>query len=947
MPNKIVKLLTPTELLDLYGIPILNDLERQEYFTFSPPEIKVLESFSGPKEAVYFAVCLVFFKIKKTLVEFNYQEITAERQHIMQVYFPKKAFPKSLPPEYTKTRIKNKVLDLCGYQRFTGKVESKIKLKLLQAAPNHPRQRQLGKELLNVLVQERAEIPGYTILQGIVSEVWNDENKRVSQSYLRYTNSNQRATVLTLLKKTDDLHHIISIKQDMKGFNTHELWKELEKHSQLTPIFEIAKVVLPKLGLPAATISYYASLVYYYDGSGLKQLNDHTVGLYLLCYVFTRYQTLNDNLLEAFKKRTLDYKKKATEHANSQVLKYLDLIKDARQRVSSLLITIKNDSDPTYILKKDIYKYIPEDELLSTAQLLVNESFNKDLLFWQYIDAMEDSIKINLRKLFLSMDFVITHNDDLKKVVDYVKEHLIKEDFEKCSISSLPQAWIGKNYKDHIIHKDHVFYNRFEFLMYMHMAHHLASNKLTLKYSFKYKKVEDDLFEKQRWKKDKKRILKKLNYQKVIAPIQKTLEGKKALLTPLYKTVNDAITKGENSFIQIKNNKNGERGWRLSPLESIPNLNDSVLSELNQRSIVDIMRFVEHKTQFCRVFEPMLPKSKKGEQNADEIMAVILANAIRLGARKIATISDLKESALVSAEASYIRVETLRSAVDQVNNEVAKLPIYKEWYINSIVHGSLDGLKLGVKYRNSKARGSPKYFPDGAGVSSYNEIVNSLSITGLLIGSHEYEGNFTFEMVHHQNTSDIKPTHISTDKHGMNSLNFGLFDLTDLIFCPRIPKPHRETLWGFGSPKDYEGMLIKPTKFIDEALLHEEWDNIQRLIASILTGEATPSVVIRKLSSKDYTSNTKKAFVQYNNIVRSQFILTYVHNEPFRRSIMHALNRGEAYNNLYRGISLLNNGELRGKSEIEMEIWNQCTRCQGRNKTLPDGGVKLYHWGIL
>ena len=29
---------------------------------------------------------------------------------------------------------------------------------------------------------------------------------------------------------------------------------------------------------------------------------------------------------------------------------------------------------------------------------------------------------------------------------------------------------------------------------------------------------------------------------------------------------------------------------------------------------------------------------------------------------------------------------------------------------------------------------------------------------------------------------------------------------------------------------------------------------------------------------------------------------------------------------MYRAISILNNGELRGKTEIEMEIWHQCTR---------------------
>lgn len=34
----------------------------------------------------------------------------------------------------------------------------------------------------------------------------------------------------------------------------------------------------------------------------------------------------------------------------------------------------------------------------------------------------------------------------------------------------------------------------------------------------------------------------------------------------------------------------------------------------------------------------------------------------------------------------------------------------------------------------------------------------------------------------------------------------------------------------------------------------------------------------------------------------------------------------EEYNNLYRAITLLKKGELRGRSEIEMEIWHQCTR---------------------
>ena len=100
----------------------------------------------------------------------------------------------------------------------------------------------------------------------------------------------------------------------------------------------------------------------------------------------------------------------------------------------------------------------------------------------------------------------------------------------------------------------------------------------------------------------------------------------------------------------------------------------------------------------------------------------------------MASISDLHESELVSAEASYLRLETLLPAIDNINNAIAKFPIYKEWYIDSILHGSLDGLKLETSLKNIKARHSRKYFSSGTGVSAYNTIVNFLSVVGQLIG---------------------------------------------------------------------------------------------------------------------------------------------------------------------------------------------------------------------
>ena len=290
MSNKNSQLLTANDLLDIYSTPSLNNKECEELFTFDAEETKFFKSFKGPKDSIYFALCLVFFKMKKTFMDFKYQEVTLERNHLMKRYFPGKESSRGLSNVPNQLRAKKMVLSLCQYQRLTKKLQDEILGELKKAAAGFPRQRQLCKELLNILNKKRIAIPGYTTLQEIVTSVWNQENKRVIQSYLRYTKDSERQQVLSLLEKTDEKHVIISIKSDMKTFNTHDLWEEIEKQEKLQPIFNIALAVLKQLKLPETTISYYGDLIFYYTGTRLSQLNPHMVGIYLLCYVYNRYQ---------------------------------------------------------------------------------------------------------------------------------------------------------------------------------------------------------------------------------------------------------------------------------------------------------------------------------------------------------------------------------------------------------------------------------------------------------------------------------------------------------------------------------------------------------------------------------------------------------------------------------------------------------------------------------
>jgi len=927
MAHEKTGLLTPTEYRDLYHLPLLDDRERQHYFTLTEQEQKTLKQFKDVKDAVYFVTRLVFFKLKHTFVSFQYQDVTAERQHVMHRYFPDKAFPKSLPSRSSQNRIDLKIMDLCQAKRLTGSVLVTIQDELKELAPFCPRQRQLLKALLRLLKKHNVIIPGHTTLQNCVSKVWNHEQKRILTAYQRHTTKQQRATILDLLNQSTDEkdYSIVELKTDLKTFKTHALWDELVKHKQIKSMFDMAKDVIQTLKLPYTTCEYYASLVEYYDRSQMKRLKAQSSGLYLLCYVFLRYQATNDTLIDAFKKRVADFEGKGNAHADAQRLKQLDESLSNRERISEMMITAYHHPDPM-ISKELLYRSIPEDQWEAAAYSLIDENFNKNRLFWHYVDNLSDSIKLALRPLFLTLDFTIIQNDQLTEIVDYMKKHLAEGTFTNTPFPVEFRRWIDKKQRIHLIDQNGIIAHRFEFLVYTKMIHALKKNKISLRHSLRYKNIDDEFMQRKTWVRARKQLLKKLNYPKLSNPMRQTLADLNNELTPLYKLVNDDIQTGKNESIIIKKNKKGEQVWRLKAIRKKSEPNEGFFTHLPQHGIVDTIKFVNQQTNFIRVFEPLLPKGVRTQLMIEYLSASVLANAVRMGAHRMSSSSDLNESTLLTTEANYLTIENLRQAVDHVNNQTAKFEIFEHWYIDSILHGSLDGLKEELLFKHHKGRHSSKYYGCGIGVAAYNHIINGLSVTGKIIGAHEYEGWFSFEMVILQNSSEIKAKIISTDKHGTSPFNFALFDLVDLLYAPRIPKLHNEELWGFGKPEDYEGFLVKPTKFVDEQLLIDEADNIKRIMASFLTGHVAPHIILQKMGEQAYTSKTKTALMQYNNLIKSRHILRTIHDPHYRHAIEKALNRGESYNNLYRGITLLNDGALRGKSEIEMEIWHQCTR---------------------
>lgn len=85
-------------------------------------------------------------------------------------------------------------------------------------------------------------------------------------------------------------------------------------------------------------------------------------------------------------------------------------------------------------------------------------------------------------------------------------------------------------------------------------------------------------------------------------------------------------------------------------------------------------------------------------------------------------------------------------------------------------------------------------------------------------------------------------------------------------------------------------------------------------------------VIVNKLSAYARANTTRRALWEYDNIIRSLYLLDYLDSASLRRNVQTALNRGENYHQLRRAVSFANFGRLRFKTEVEQEFWSECSR---------------------
>ena len=484
-----------------------------------------------------------------------------------------------------------------------------------------------------------------------------------------------------LLSDSQGLYEITLLKREPKDFSLSEIKREIHRQQQIRDLYQLAKRLLPYLLISNESIKYYASLVSYYSVYKLKRFNEWTAYVYLLCFVYHRYQRQYDNLILSLIHHVRRYVDETKVASKERVYQYRIEANQDLQKAGQVLKLFTNDSiaeqTPFHQVQALAFSILQRQKLDFIADHIAkNVRFDETAFQWEHIDKLAHQFKRNLRPILLATDFAASQaHASLIESVDFLKEAFEKgKSLRQYSLQLFPTRFIPDKTKRYLYRQDtqgqkQLLVNRYEFLVYRLLRNGLEAGDIFCRDSVRFRSFEDDLVDDEQWQK-KDKLIADTGLAILKQPISDQLSALEQRLEERIAEVNQRIAKGLNEHLQIKKRGQNVRWTLTSPRQGEP-VNHLLFDTLKQVEISSVMNFVNQQCRFMEAFEHILGRYVKQEADNCAITAGLIAWGTNTGLSKMSQVSDIGYHTLVSTSDNFIRLETLTEVNDRVSNAIA------------------------------------------------------------------------------------------------------------------------------------------------------------------------------------------------------------------------------------------------------------------------------------
>ena len=933
-------LLSNAEIDELYSLPTFNKKDRETFFALSNSDYKLLDEYRTQKLKIYFILQLGYFRTTQQFYNFKFEDILDDVSYLINKYFDQSKNTLTDKPHRASIKDQqNIILKLHNYIDWSPGLAGQIMDHLLELIRYYPKGSSALRELFKYFQSECIVIPKYRALQDIFSKTFNLEEARLN-NIMSLIPESIKHQLQEVANNGDAIKQLNVIRCDQKDFQYTAVQLEVQKAQEIAELYQFCKTFIPRLGISKNGIRYYAELVENYYASRLRKMGELQQQLYLVCFIYNRYQQFMDNLIATFQYHMNSILEGATDYANDAALQYSSSLTLDFPKLAEFLKWFSSkeqgDSEITYAeLTKEAYTILPKDQFALIAAFIEGKIFDKTKAKWEFYSKSAASFSRYLRPVMLTVGFELANqNSHLTELITYLKTHYSKgryPDTLKIKTSDNTVKAIVKSmipYLKSDANSEYIDPYRFEFYVYWKMNNYITKGRLVCNDSVSYSDLDNDLISDGLVDKVEE-IATKFGYHKIPIYCDKRLDEALLNLDLAWNETNANIDNGTNKGIEITENIGADvaPSWKLL-YDAKEKLDDSFFNNLSKIEIADLLKFIGDLTQLWNGFTHIKHRYiKRQKPNTLAVSACILFEAFGLSVQEMAEICDININILRATHEDFIRVETLLETNDIISNYVYSLPIFKAW---NLLDGELladaDGKKHPTNNSTIQSRYSKKYLGKGKGISLYSLMANNVVVNAKSIGLNEYEGHGLYDIVC-GNKSNIPINYVTGDNHSINPVNFVVLDSVDVGYLPSIKNINHEAekLYSNKITSLYTG-LIKPKDQIDVLLIKSNKRWITRVLMSLIMQENTQTTIIRKLSSHDRYSKLQAALYEYNKIFKSTHVLNLINDLELRKAIRAARNRTEAYHQLQGKIRKVYYGIFKGKKIIDNRVSSHATR---------------------
>jgi hypothetical protein len=711
--------------------------------------------------------------------------------------------------------------------------------------------------------------------------------------------------------------------------------REREKRATLEPLHRIAKALLPKLGVSQQNLLYYASLANFYTVHDLRNLKADQTYLYLLCYAWVRYRQLSDNLVDA-----KAYHMKQLEDESSAGAKQSFVAEQVRRQqdtpqVGRLLSLYIDDSvpDPTPFgdVRQRAYKIMPRDTLQTTALRMSVKPVSKLALHWQAVDGLAERIRRHLRPLYVALDLAGTDPGSPWLVaLAWAKDVFAKQQrLSQRPLAECPAATLPKRLRPYLLTFDAdgkptgLHADRYEFWLYRQVRKRFQSGELYLDDSLQHRHFSDELVSLE----EKAAVLAQIDIPFLRQPLDTQLDALATELRSQWLAFNRELKQGKLTHLEYDKDTQ-KLTWRKPKGENQKARENAFYEQLPFCDVADVFRFVNGQCQFLSALTPLQPRYAKKVAAAASLMAVIIAQAMNHGNQVMARTSDIPYHVLESAYHQYLRHAscTRPTTASATPSPRFRFPVLLVRPRCTVRCRRWSEIRRRAADRESAPLAQILWARQGRG--RLHAAVQPRAAQRLPNRRARLRGPSCVRHLVSQHVGH-RADAITGDMHSVNKANFAILHWFGRRFEPRFTDlaDQLKELYSADDPALYDQCLIRPAGRIDRDLIVSEKPNLDQIVATLGLKEMTQGTLIRKLCTYTAPNPTRRAVFEFDKLIRSIYTLRYLRDPQLERNVHRSQNRIESYHQLRSTIAQVGGKkELTGRTDIEIEISNQCAR---------------------